>query len=36
VRAGILSAASRNNKSLRSEDLEFPMIFQAKSLLANA
>lgn len=35
VRAGTLSVASRNNnKSLRSVDLEFPLIYLAQSLSA--
>jgi hypothetical protein len=35
VCTGTLSVASRNNKSLRKRDLEFPMIFQVKSLSAH-
>jgi hypothetical protein len=35
VPAGTLSVVSRNNKALRKRDLEFPMIFQVKSLSAH-
>jgi hypothetical protein len=35
VQAGTLSVVSRNNKALRKRDLEFPMIFQVKSLSAH-
>jgi len=35
VHAGTLSVVYRNNKALRKRDLEFPMIFQVKSLSAH-
>jgi hypothetical protein len=35
VPTGPLSVVSRNNKALRKRDLEFPMIFQVKSLSAH-
>ena len=35
VQSGTLSVVYRNNKALRKRDLEFPMIFQVRSLSAH-